>query len=378
MTTRSTSAPQGRSRSGQNAPAVQRIRAAIQASEERTRKRHGWLAYQDAIGFVLQVGAVASMVACAWAYIDGSLPAWLTVLLVALLASITHEMEHDLIHHLYFKGRPAVQNFLLLIGWLARPSTINPWKRRNLHFHHHKRSGSASDLEERGITNGERWGLRRLLMLLDGRLALVLRPITLRQMLSAYVKEVDKPKSKAEWLKGMRREAGSYWPLGTLFWTAWHAWLAWHGANAVAGWLGHTIDWPAAVAPAMEVLDIVAVCLLIPNIIRSFCLHFISSSVHYYGDIDSNNIVQQTMVLNHPLFWPFQLFCFNFGATHAVHHFVVGQPFYLRQMIAREAHAVMQAEGVRFNDLDAFRRNNRWHDDSGRDVDAPDGLSKAA
>jgi peptide/nickel transport system permease protein len=40
------------------------------------------------------------------------------VLLSALCASIVHEIEHDLIHNLYFKRRPAVQNALLGIGWL--------------------------------------------------------------------------------------------------------------------------------------------------------------------------------------------------------------------------------------------------------------------
>ncbi len=65
-------------------------------------------------------------------------------------------------------------------------------------------------------------------------------------------------------------------------------------------------------------------------------------------------------MLNHPLFWPLQLFCFNFGSTHAIHHFVVGQPFYLRQMIAPQAHDVMREIGVRFNDLGTFKRANRW------------------
>ena len=39
-----------------------------------------------------------------------------------------------------------------------RPMTINPWFRRDLHFHHHRVSGTKTDLEERGLTNGEQWG----------------------------------------------------------------------------------------------------------------------------------------------------------------------------------------------------------------------------
>jgi hypothetical protein len=57
---------------------------------------------------------------------------------------------------------------------------------------------------------------------------------------------------------------------------------------------------------------------------------------------------------------PFQLFCFNFGSTHAIHHFVVRDPFYIRQLTARTAHAALREVGVRFNDVGTFRRANRW------------------
>src|SRR3546814_13463832 len=86
---------------------------------------------------------------------------------------------------------------------------------------------------------------------------------------------------------------------------------------------------------------------------------FVSSNMHYYGDVESGNIVQQCQVLNPWWLWPAQLFCFNFGATHAIHHFVVSQPFYVRQLTARAAHQVMRDNGVRFNDVGALRRANR-------------------
>jgi hypothetical protein len=41
-------------------------------------------------------------------------------------------------------------------------------------------------------------------------------------------------------------------------------------------------------------------------------------------------VIQQTQVLNPWWMLPFQLFCFNFGSTHAIHHFVVRDPFYIR------------------------------------------------
>jgi len=55
-----------------------------------------------------------------------------------------------------------------------------------------------------------------------------------------------------------------------------------------------------------------------------------------------------------------QAFCFNFGSTHGIHHFVVKEPFYIRQMTTKVAHKVMAEMGVRFNDLGTFTRANRY------------------
>src|SRR5690606_37163110 len=81
---------------------------------------------------------------------------------------------------------------------------------------------------------------------------------------------------------------------------------------------------------------------LIPNFIRSFSLQFVSSNMHYYGDIDPRDVIKQTQVLTPWWMIPFQLFCCNFGATHAIHHFVVKEPFYIRQMTSKTAHKVMK------------------------------------
>src|SRR3546814_19753819 len=84
----------------------------------------------------------------------------------------------------------------------------------------------------------------------------------------------------------------------------------------------------------MHAIDTAVVVWLAPNVLRVFCLHFVSSNMHYYGDVESGNIVQQCQVLNPWWLWPAQLFCFNFGATHAIQHFVVSQPFYVRPLTA--------------------------------------------
>src|SRR3546814_16453679 len=93
----------------------------------------------------------------------------------AIFASFIHELEHDLIHTLYFRKHPRAYHLMMALCWITRPSTVSPWTRRRLHLHHHKFSGTESDLEERAITNGERWGLRRLLLTGDHMLAVILR-----------------------------------------------------------------------------------------------------------------------------------------------------------------------------------------------------------
>jgi hypothetical protein len=95
-------------------------------------------------------------------------------------------------------------------------------------------------------------------------------------------------------------------------------------------------------------------------VLRTFCLHFVSSNMHYYGDVEPGNVIQQTQVLNPWWLWPLQAFCFNFGSSHAIHHFVVKEPFYVRQLTVPFAHRVMREMGVRFNDFGTFARSNRW------------------
>lgn len=338
---------------------TQRIRQEVTQAAVAMRQAHPWLAHQNAIGLAIQLGSIIGMVTCAVLYLQGTMPWWVTVPLVALLASFTHEIEHDLIHQMYFKGQPWVQNVLLLLGWIARPTTINPWFRRELHFHHHKQSGLRSDMEERSITNGEPWGLKRLLMIGDGMLAIVLRVRTTVRISGIYIRDVQKPKTPRALRRAILQKLLAYVPLGSACWATWHAFVLFHSADIIARLAGHPIDWSPTVLSAMSWVNALTVCLVGPNVLRSFCLHFISSNMHYYGDVEAGNVIEQCQVLDHPVFLPLQLFCFNFGSTHAIHHFVVGQPFYLRQMIAKEAHEVMRREGVRFNDLGTFKRANR-------------------
>lgn len=344
-----------------DAQRTQVVRDVITRSGEHARQQHAWLSarHQDTVGLLIQLSSVAGIVAGGWMYVQGWMTWWMLLPWVGVLASLTHEMEHDLIHQMYFKNRPWVQNLLLLLGWLARPTSINPWMRRGMHFHHHKQSGQKGDIEERSITNGERWGLKRLLMTADGDLALFLRLPTMTKMARAYVR-ANQPSATPRQLRRATMVQGLvYLPIGSLCWTCWHVFLLFHGLTLAGQALNQPITWPAAVLSAMHWVDLATIILVAPNVLRSFCLHFISSNMHYYGDVKPGHVIQQCQVLNHPLLWPIQLFAFNFGSTHAIHHFVVGQPFYLRQFIAGDAHAVMRQMGVRFNDWGTFTRANR-------------------
>jgi len=179
------------------------IRARVSTACTALRARHPWLRHQDAIGLGIMLTSLAGMVTCALLYAQGEMSAWLCVPMVAIFASLIHELEHDLIHFLYFKKRPWIHNAMLALGWLARPSTINPWIRRHIHLHHHKHSGTPTDVEERGITNGEPWGVRRLVMIGDGMASVALRAV-----------------SKGDLRQGLRtvfRGLAAYFPVGRQF-----------------------------------------------------------------------------------------------------------------------------------------------------------------
>ncbi|MQA56062.1 fatty acid desaturase [Pseudomonas piscis] len=322
------------------------IREVVVARGDELRRRYPLLRHQDALGAAILAFALAGMVGSAALYLNGHLAWWACLLLNAFFASLTHELEHDLIHSMYFRKRRVPHNLMMGLVWLARPSTINPWIRRQLHLNHHKVSGTAGDVEERGITNGESWGIARLLMVGDN-------------MISAFVHTLHVPGWKAK-LKRFARLMAAYAPLAQLHWGAWYVFLGFHGANGVAALLGTSIEWSASTLALMQVIDIAVVVIVGPNVLRTFCLHFVSSNMHYYGDVEPGNVLQQTQVLNPWWMWPLQAFCFNFGSTHGIHHFVVKEPFYIRQMTAPVAHRVMAQMGVRFNDMGTFTRANRF------------------
>jgi len=76
------------------------IREVVMAEGVRLRQRHPWLLHQDALGAGILAFALLGMFGSAALYISGYMAWWVCLLLNAFFASLTHELEHDLIHSL--------------------------------------------------------------------------------------------------------------------------------------------------------------------------------------------------------------------------------------------------------------------------------------
>jgi fatty acid desaturase len=281
--------------------------------------------------------ALMVMLGSAYLYYLELIPAWACIVAAALGASLSHEIEHDLIHRQYFRDSPIIYNGMMLLTWLMRPNTVSPWYRRDMHLLHHKTSGTSKDLEERLVGNGIAYGISRFVVMFDGFLGLCLRHRVLRR-------EVDN--------FSVRKLLSATFPLASLYFVIWYGFLIFHAYNALIGG-----PYPGWLVQLMDGINFTVVVLIAPNVIRSACLNFITSNMHYYGNV--HNLLQQTQILDRWYFLPLQLFCCNFGSTHSIHHFVVSQPFYLRQLVAKKAHKVMREQGVRHNDLSTFVTSNR-------------------
>ncbi|AML58225.1 Fatty acid desaturase [Serratia rubidaea] len=325
---------------------VKYIRKNIIAAGSDVKQRFPILKYQNAIGLGILLFALFSMVVVSALYLNQQIPWWLCLILNALCLSLAHEIEHDLIHSLYFKKNRFMYHLMMALVWIVRPSSANPWARKTLHLKHHQYSGSELDIEERALSNGTRWGVLRLLMTADLMVAM------------AVVAWQDK--DKGDRLGMVMTGIKAFFPVAMLTWGLWYLFLLVHGVDVAAALLGMPIAWSASAQALIGDLDMLVVVLIGPNILWSFCLHFVSSNMHYHGDVEHNNLLQQTQVMNPWWLWPLQLFCFNFGSTHSIHHFVVNEPFYIRQLTAATAHRVMKEMGVRFNDYGSFGRANRW------------------
>ncbi|WP_419147426.1 fatty acid desaturase [Pseudoalteromonas 'SMAR'] len=317
---------------------IKAIVTAIKAEEQALRARYPILDWQNGIAMVILLVSFGALIGVAALYYFALIPAWLCIILAALITSVSHELEHDLIHKQYFSHRPFIHNVMMLVVWLMRPNTVNPWYRRKIHLHHHKVSGTEQDLEERLVGNGIKSPWLRGLVIVDGLLGLLINA-----------------KRFSQEIRGFRflQVFNAGFPITTAYFAILYGVIAYHALQ----WL-HPFAVPQWGAELLALAEFLMVVLIVPNMIRSTSLNLITSSMHYYGGV--SNVLEQTHVLTSRWFLPFQLFCFDFGRTHTIHHFVPNQPFYIRQWISKKIHPIMAEHGVRFNDLESIRHANKY------------------
>ena len=316
---------------------ARRIRRWIRRGEKRLVEQYPILRRHNAIGATLLVMAASGMVVSGWLYWTGRIPGYACILVNAFSASILHEIEHDLIHYLYFRKRPSVHNAMMFFVWAFRGNVPHGWYRRKIHLHHHGASGTPTDVEERLVGLGMPWGLRRFVVSVDGLMSVLLNGRQLGRDIPDFRR---------------RALALACLPFYPLFLLVLFSFIIYHAAIL----LGVTPS--AAMEHVYPWLDLLAIAWVFPNYLRQAALQIVSSNCHYYDDV--GNITEETQVLRPFYLWPLQLFCFNFGTTHSFHHYVVEQPFYIRQLITSWVLPVMRKYGVRENDAGTFWRANRY------------------
>lgn len=321
---------------------IREIISYIKAQENILRLKYRFLTQQNSLGLGLLLFSTLSFITTGILYVYGIIPAWLCIVLGALSTSVIHEIEHDLIHMQYFKNKPIVYHFMMFTVWIIRPNTINPWYRKRIHLNHHKTSGTEQDIEERLVGNGTKNHWLRLLVICDGLIGLLVR----HKLFSKEIKNYS-----------FLRVFNAGFPFTSLYYVLIYSFVVFHAFDFITASLALGIDYPAWLLTMVDGLNLIMVVWVAPSFLRSACLNFVTSSMHYYGG--EYNLFQQTQVINHWSFIPFQLFCCNFGNTHTIHHFVPGQPFYIRQMISKQVNKYMQHKGVPFNDLTSILRANR-------------------
>ena len=325
-----------------------RIIKSIRSADHALRERYPVLNHQDAIGLGITLVSATGMVIVSVAYLRGWISAWVAVPANAFLASLLHEVEHDLMHELYFRHSRWVQNIMYGIVWTFRGNTLSPWARKSLHLNHHKASGRPDDVEERLIGNGMPMGWQRLLTMLDQPLSLV---INMRRMWR------DAPQ-----IFHVRRLLVGSFPVQFVFQNLWYGFvgstIALAGVQVLSALQLPLYTLPSWLTSFHESLTPIAVIWLLPNFIRQASLQIMSSSMHYYGNVEG--LTQQTQILTAWYLIPLQIFCCNFGSTHSIHHFVVNQPFYLRQLVASAVHPVMKDCGILENDISSNSRANSF------------------
>jgi hypothetical protein len=300
--------------------------------------------YQDLLGAVALFGSIGMIGLASYCYLNNPITVWSSIIAifsVAFWTSFVHEMEHDFIHNLYFKSNDLVHSVLFMIIWVVKMS-YSPFDRKVVHLRHHRVSGHYNDLEERFIGLGTPVNWRRAV--------LTAHPIAM--LLALHETELENPNEDYEaMIAGSVVSVLPVFVLVYVFMIVYGGLFVFYPELKESSWAQSTVlQWIFH----FNILNI------LPGILRQGCLQLMSNSSHYYGDIPRNSLFYQNQIMDHWCLIPFQLFCFNFGATHIIHHYVPQQPFYIRQLVYGRVRDFMVSKGVRANDFDAVFRGNRY------------------
>ena len=113
------------------------IQKELMQVSDKVRARHPLLVkHQNAVGMGIFLVSIAGMILNGVLWMEGIMPAWMVIVLSAFWTSLLHELEHDLIHYMYFRKQPVWHHLMMAGVSLARPLTQNPWISRYLHLHH--------------------------------------------------------------------------------------------------------------------------------------------------------------------------------------------------------------------------------------------------
>ncbi|CAF4044263.1 unnamed protein product [Rotaria sordida] len=316
---------------------------AIKQSDAALRQAYPFLYHQDWICTIIFTSSLLLMSLFSYLYLSGYISAILTIVLIALPLSLLHELEHDIIHNLYFKQHRWIQNLMFTFIWIAKLHG-SPWYRRQLHLKHHLLSGQLNDAEERIIGLGLPPDYKRM-------------AVSIHPFGGLLVSDDISKDAKYLNLTTMKLHNA---PMALIFMFITRTFFIYNLLFFIYFYLNYDINTLYGIHTFYPIIHNLAICLCFPNLLRQGCLVLMSNACHYYDDIPLNTVYYQNQILDSWYVFPFQLFCFNFAATHIIHHHVVSQPFYIRHFTARKVKDIMIKLGIRNNDFGILWRNNHY------------------
>ncbi|CAF1112479.1 unnamed protein product [Adineta steineri] len=323
---------------------------AIKENNIELRRKYPFLFHQDCIGGMIFGGSILLISLFIYLYLSNYISAISTTILIGIAISFLHELEHDIIHNLCFKQQRWIQNFMFVFMWIAKLH-VSPWFRRQEHLKHHLLSGQTNDVEERLIGLGLKPNRKRM-------------AVSMHPYGSVLVGDDVARDAQHFNLHGLLTTTA---PAALVFLFITRLFIAYNLLFMIYSYFNYDIVTIFGFHTFYPIIRTLAVCLTLPNLIRQSSLILMSNCCHYYGDIPLNNVYYQNQILDSWYVFPFQLFCFNFGATHIVHHYVPSQPFYIRHFTARAIKDMMINLGVRHNDFGILWRSNRYSVDPKED-----------